>query len=458
MIGVLIKEGISDWQIFQQENGFARITVAGKWQYEDGMEATSQVHICVKREDSGEPVIWWQKCNMRGHNWDITLKIPTGGLYLIETCLTVDTGEWSEWAVRGDIVSHIGVGDLYVIAGQSNSAGYGKDYIYDPCELGVHVLKNNEKWQLASHPLQDATGAADCPVNMDKGSTGHSLYLSFAKYLKRELNYPIGLIQTSKGGSFIDQWSPEGGELYQNMMERIRQAGGKVKGIVWYQGCSDATQDLCMAYYDKFLEWKNQVCRQLQAPELSVLVCQINRCYKGKTSESDASWGMLREYQRRLGYLENVYTVPTNDFQLSDGWGHISAKSNIALGERLAKVALTHIYGRSFLCDAPDIFSAVQVADREILLTFDHVYDKLETFGCGPDKLAFTAEDENGVVRLQSYEVPEKNKLLLCFERSLGESCVIHCASEQDMQRVVPVDFATHLPILSFYGVNVTSK
>ena len=212
MIGVLIKEGISDWQIFQQENGFARITVAGKWQYEDGMEATSQVHICVKREDSGEPVIWWQKCNMRGHNWDITLKIPTGGLYLIETCLTVDTGEWSEWAVRGDIVSHIGVGDLYVIAGQSNSAGYGKDYIYDPCELGVHVLKNNEKWQLASHPLQDATGAADCPVNMDKGSTGHSLYLSFAKYLKRELNYPIGLIQTSKGGSFIDQWSPEGGE------------------------------------------------------------------------------------------------------------------------------------------------------------------------------------------------------------------------------------------------------
>ncbi|MBQ7839968.1 MAG: hypothetical protein IJ390_05720 [Lachnospiraceae bacterium] len=455
MTGALIKEGASDWQIFQQQNGFAEISLSGQWQHESAEEEASQVHICVKREESMEPVIWWQKCNMHGHFWDITLKVPAGGLYMIETCFTPNAKEWSEWAVRGDIVSHIGVGDLYVIAGQSNSAGYGKDYVYDPCELGVHVLKNNGTWQLASHPLQDSTGAGQRPVNMDGGSTGHSLYLSFAKYLKRELHYPIGLIQTSRGGSFMDQWSPAGGELYVNMMERIQQVGGKVKGIVWYQGCSDADKDHCSAYYEKFLEWKNSLCCDLQEPDLPVFVCQLNRCYKGKTPDSDFSWGTVREAQRRFGHFPNVYTVPTNDSVLSDGWGHISAKSNLVLGERLAKVALTHIYGKSYMCDAPDIVSAALVGDREVLLTFDHVYDKLETFGCEPEKLAFSAEDGNGPAFLESYETREKNRILLRFSRALGEHCKVCGASEMDMQRVVPVDFATHLPILAFSGVNV---
>lgn len=458
MIGALIKSGVSDWQIFQQKNGFADIHVSGEWLDQMAEEESSQVHICVKKEDSGEPVIWWKKCNMRGNSWDVTLHVPAGGLYQIETCFTINSKEWSEWAVRGDIVSHIGVGDLYVIAGQSNSSGYGKDYIYDPCELGVHVLKNNEKWQLAVHPLQDSTGAEGCPVNMDGGSTGHSLYLSFAKYLKRELHYPIGLIQTSRGGSYMDQWSPDGGELYVNMMERIRLAGGRVKGIVWYQGCSDVREDLCRTYYDKFLEWKRCVCRDLQDPGLSVLVCQLNRCYRGKTPDSDEGWGMIREHQRCFGHLENVYTVPTSDCVISDGWGHISAKSNIALGERLAKTALTHMYGKPFLCDAPDVNSAVQVSDREVLLTFEHVYDKLETFGCDSAKMAFTVEDRDGTAELESYETPDRNKLLLRVRRTLGEACVVHCASEGDMQRVVPVDFATHLPIISFYRVKVKKE
>ena len=29
----------------------------------------------------------------------------------------------------GDMVKHIGVGDLFLIAGQSNAVGYGRDYI-----------------------------------------------------------------------------------------------------------------------------------------------------------------------------------------------------------------------------------------------------------------------------------------------------------------------------------------
>ncbi len=452
MIGALIQNGARDWQIFQQINGFAQLNLSGQWQYTLTEEHTPQVYVCVKKEDTGEPVIWWTKCVMDGHNWSISLTLPAGGLYYIESCLVIDRPVWTEWAVRGDIISHIGVGDLYVIAGQSNSAGYGKDFVYDPCELGVHILKNDGNWHLAVHPLQDSTGATESPGNMEPNNTGHSLYLSFAKYLKRELNYPIGLIQTSRGGSQMNEWS---GVLYRNMMHQIRLSGGAVKGIVWYQGCSDATQELCPAYYDKFIAFLTAVRTELQAPQLPVFVFQLNRCYGSKTEAADYAWGWIREQQRCFGQLPHVYVIPTIDSVVSDACGHNSAKSNLVLGERLAKTALTHEYGKAFLCDAPNIVKAVQTGKKEILLFFDRIYDKLETFGCTPDKLAFTVEDESGILPLDSYTLQTGSELLLVLQRPLGQLPRVHCGYEQDMQRIVPVDFATHLPILSFYGIPV---
>ncbi len=456
MNGALIRNGAKNWQIFQQINGFAQVSLSGQWQYEDTQVHAPQVYVCVKKEDTGEPIIWWTKCVMDGEHWSIALNLPVGGLYYIESCLVLDGPAWTEWAIRGDIVSHIGVGDLYVIAGQSNSAGYGKDFVYDPCELGVHILKNDGNWHLATHPLQDATGSKETPVNMDTANTGHSLYLSFAKYMKRELNYPIGLIQAAKGGSFIDEWS--GGALHTNMMNKIQLSGGAVKGIVWYQGCSDATQALCASYSDKFTAWLHAVRKELHNPRLPVFVFQLNRCYAFKTEFSDYAWGQIREQQRRFGALSHVYVIPTIDSVASDGCGHNSAKSNLALGERLAKTALTHEYGKAFLCDAPNLATAVQVGKNQILLSFDHVYDKLETFGCTPDKLAFTVEDENGLAALESYALQTGRELMLVLQRPLGETPKVHCGYEQDMQRVVPVDFATHLPILSFYGIPIEKR
>lgn len=455
MIGALIKKGVSDWQIFQQKDGYAQVRIGGSWECEIAEVTAPCVYICVKKEETGEPVIWWRPCDIEGQDWQITLDIPTGGLYQIATCLVTNGDAWSEWALRGDIVSHVGVGDLFVIAGQSNSSGYGKDYVYDPSEMGVHILKNNKKWELAIHPLQDSTGCVEKPYNMDAGNTGHSMYLSFAKYLKRELGYPIGLIQTSRGGSELESWKQESGELYVNMMDRINLAGGAVKGIVWYQGCSDAQKGLCETYYERFLEMRRGICRDLKTERMPLLVCQLNKCYAGNTEETDYLWGTVREQQRRIGHLEDVYTVPTTDCAVSDAYGHNSAKANLALGERLAKTALTHLYGKHFLCDAPDLVKVERIGDREVLAEFAPVYDKLDTFSCEPGKMAFTAQDKEGWILLQEYEVIGKNQILLKFSRSLGEDCVLHGAYEKDMQKVVPMDFATHLPILSFYGVKV---
>jgi sialate O-acetylesterase len=67
------------------------------------------------------------------------------------------------------------------------------------------------------------------------------------------LGFPIGPIQASLGGSTLSAWNPEeNGVLYRNMTQIINSQGGKVKGILWYQGCSDTASGLCDSYSERF--------------------------------------------------------------------------------------------------------------------------------------------------------------------------------------------------------------
>lgn len=454
--GVVIEKGATDWQIFQQVNGFSDIHISGSWFYPAKESDELEIYITVRREDDREPVVWWSKCDMTGNTFSADLKIPAGGLYQIETCLTVNKNHnWCEWAVRGDIIYHIGVGDLYVIAGQSNSCGYGKDTVYDPSELGVHILKNDGKWHLAAHPLQDCTNGYDAK-NRDDGSVGHSLYLSFAKNVKREVGYPIGLIQTAKGGTSIQEWSPDAEDsLFENMIARIQKAGGRISGIVWYQGGADTTMERCRQYQTNLLRLITAARETLKCVSLPFFIFQISKVLDPASDWDDECYAIVREAQRRLGREKNVYSLPTGDCVLSD-FAHISAKSNICLGERLAKSVLAHVYGKSALCDAPDVERIVQTGQNELEIVFRNIYDKLDTFRCPANQLAIRVSDAQGENPIASYILKGRDTIAVCCERALGNETVVHGGWTKNMSGVLPIDFATHLPMLSFYEVKCT--
>jgi len=462
MIGVIIEKGPAEWQILQQENGFKKIELSGRYvrlrkpEDDENYAETPRIYAMVSKEETGEPVIWWTECNIDGENWSVLLDIPAGGPYTITSSMTEMKNEnWSEWGTRGDIISHVGVGDIYVIAGQSNSAGYGKDFIYDPPEMGVHIYKNNKSWTLATHPLQDSTGAVSNP-NRDIANTGHSLYLSFAKYLKRDLGYPIGLVQTSQGGSALSAWNPEeDGILYRNMIERIEECGGKIKGVIWYQGCSETNKgEDSQSYIERFSLMRENLFRDLKCEDIPFIVFQISYCNDGKGSEGDSEWGMVREQQRRMNReFKNIYVIPTTDSSFSD-LVHVSSLSNIRLGERAAKIVLRHLFDRNYMCDAPDIAYAKRIDERTVEISFDNVYERLVIRASG-ENLAIKAEDFKGVVNVLEYKVKDCNKMLLTFERSLEDESVLHGGYTKVITGILPVDFATHLPILSFYGVKI---
>ncbi|BDF45778.1 hypothetical protein CE91St58_18330 [Lachnospiraceae bacterium] len=449
--GCIIEQGAKDWQIFQQTNGRAEITLKGRC-VDHGSGQSYHAFVRVVEEADGRPLFPWKRCEKQENGWNVVLSVPAGGLYRIETCM--DVAECcNEWSKRGDCIHHVGVGDVFAIAGQSNSAGYGKDMITDEQELGIHLLKNNGKWDLASHPMNDSTNTIH-PQNRDGANTGQSPYLSFAKYLKRTLGYPIGLIQTALGGSSIRQWSFDEGDLYQNLID-ILQRERKVKAILWYQGCTEAMREEADSYGKDFANMVNQIRQDTKDASLPFFTFQLHRFLYACTDEQRRGWGMVREAQRQAAKkLDQVFVIPAMGGTMCDQI-HNSALTNLLLGERMAKSVLGHLYRKKIVCDAPDIKRAVKTHKNIILLEFSDVSSQLVWYSEQAKRKIFVVEKDGKMMYPSQCDIVKKNKIKLIFDEVLPNDCVIHGAADSDVICDLPVDFITRLPILAFYGVPV---
>jgi hypothetical protein len=465
--GVIFEKQPQHWTILQQSGGYGHVDLSGSCTAPpgEGTPTQQQVHVRVVKEADASIVIPWTRAQMQGDRWSVTLEqIPAGGLYRIETCLQLNGNPEMEWAVRGDMVHHLGVGDLYIIAGQSNSAGYGKGPFNDPPEMGIHLLRNDGRWDLATHPFNESTRSIHLQ-NCERANPGHSPYLAFAKKLKEVTGWPIGLIQTALGGSALDAWSPDKeGELYRNMLDIVHSEaiGGKVRGVLWYQGESDCSRDAASTYLQRFQAMVERLRQDLETPELPVLTVQLNR-YTGGTLdqvELNQSWGILREAQRQAANnIPNVYVIPATDCPLSDVI-HNSPAGNQLIGERMARQALSQLYGYPIAhWKAPEIARAVYKPgdDPAIELEFHHVGGYLVMIGSQLDHI-FAVVDQAGEVHVRSWHIAAKHKIVLRLQRPLASQAVtvVHGMHQTNPAVMPPVDSATYMPFLSFYNFPVT--
>jgi hypothetical protein len=276
------------------------------------------------------------------------------------------------------------------MAGQSNMGGYAlmkQETQPDPRIL--FFAAQDDRWVVARDPVhnlffrgqafipKEAAGAevADGAQDLARPVIGIGPCLFFGKHLLQHTSRPIGLIGVASGGWMAQIWDPrrmEGGKmpgrpyLYGPMIERIIQAGGygKLKGMVWDQGGSDAFQKPSASkdYEQNLTAFINGVRRDTGNPDLRVIVVQLGRCVssavpgipgKSPTGEEyddlhatyTASCERVREAQRRVAEtLENVYLVPSADlYPLEDPvhWGFAAYER---LGPRVAEVALSQVY------------------------------------------------------------------------------------------------------------------
>ena len=460
--GALIGEGPDDWRILQrQPDGTAELHLAGTWSH-DGPATRPVVKVRAVLEDTGESILPWTDSDMDGGNWSYRGRLPEGGPYRIETCLSMDEQKQVEWSVRGDMVHHVGVGDVFAIAGQSNSAGYGKDPVYDPAEVGVHLLANDGRWRLATHPMNESTNTVH-HANLEGGNPGHAPWLAFAKRLRRELGVPVGLVQSALGGSPLSEWNPEEtGGLYRNLMAILAPLRAETKdprllaGVLWYQGCSDTGEGTCDTYLDRFARFVARLREDLADPALPFLTVQIGRFTAKAEPGSDAGWSKVREAQRRAAHeIPGVAVVPTLDLPLSDAI-HIASSGNLVLGDRAAKAVLGAFYGIGQGFRAPEPDCAVLEGGNRVRVHFANVVERLYDWEVVPALVPFCVETPDGIELAPArIDYVQRSDVVLTFDRDLPPGCVVHGAHQQNPPPLVPHDVTTRLPMLSFYGLPV---
>lgn len=440
-------KNICDYMIIQRDaDGFGTGVFCGENEIKEG----SAVVVKVMREDDNQTIIPWHECETNGNQWKSELKIPQGGLYRVEARLAPKNANpnnnYCDWGDLLACVKHVGVGDVFVMAGQSNMSGYGKDPAYDPPQMGVHLFDNSGNWELASHPLNSVP---DPIYGNNDTSSGISPGLSFGRTMQRNLNVPIGLVAAARGGSSLEDWNPAHDDdpyLYFALREKLKSIG-KFKAMIWYQGCNDAGNlEEATIYPEKFRQtvslWREEF------GHFPIVTCQINR-HAYKDGGDDRFWGMVREAQRKAAVeIEDVYIIPTLDMPTIDGIHNTSAAC-VAVGERMASTLLKGCYSLpgSF---APSVKSVKKIEADSVLLTFydNHMLRTMDDLADG-----INIEDENGMMNCVKITVCDEGAIVK-GEREIGKNALFHAY----WKRNVPSFFLRDvygMPMLACYGVKI---
>lgn len=443
--GAKILNGPSSWQVLQRDkDGFASIIVDGIWVCDE--PSTVQIRVASEYDGSSVPGCDWRNAEMLSDKqWRADLRIPTGGLYKIETRLGGLTGE-KIW--------HIAVGDIWVIAGQSNAVGYGRGPVVDPPMLGVSLFGTNEEWRLATHPIFDPTGTKHA-ANYDPGWIDVSPWLSFGKVIFERAGVPVGLIPAALGGSPLWAWDPGSDNpfLFDNMNSMIEAAGGKVAGMVWYQGCSDTNTDQeASTYLERFTRFIDTF-RARYGSNLPVITAQLNR-YIDAPGVNDRWWSMVREAQRQAALqIPNLGVIPTLDLPLSDAI-HTSASGNVILGQRFGKAALSMAYGQETQWQAANLAEAVFTdTDRKVIkLRFENMNGFFFPISANIGA-EFMVEDADGEVPLAGAACISESEISLDLSRNAVGKTVCHSGFGGNPTTVLRD--INQLPILTFYDAEV---
>ncbi|MEN2801396.1 GDSL-type esterase/lipase family protein [Capnocytophaga sputigena] len=256
----------------------------------------------------------------------------------------------------------------------------------------------------------------------------------FGRTLQKDLDMPIGLICNAVGGSPTESWIDRRTLEYdfprilnnwrENdfIMDWVRQRAGEniakatdklqrhpyepaylfeagilplakypIKGVIWYQGESNAHNKEAHSRLFPLLvkSWRTEF-NNSQLPFYYVQLSSINR----------PSWGWFRESQRRL-----MKVVPHSGMAVSYDYGHptdVHPKNKQPIGERLAQWALGDTYGKKVLPSGP-LFRSATFNGKAATVAFDYAQGMHSADG--KTLRGFELSDGNGIFYPATAEV-----------------------------------------------------
>lgn len=153
---------------------------------------------------------------------------------------------------------HVGVGEVFTVAGQSNASGYGiNNQVYTSVAAAGRVFGNDYIWRTIVDPVDTPFMQIDLVSKETSISGGFgSVWPLVASQLADILHCPIAIIPTPLGGTTIDQWQP-GADHFNRLtlfgsMQHRSLAG--VRAILVWEGESDALNGTSRATFNSKLD------------------------------------------------------------------------------------------------------------------------------------------------------------------------------------------------------------
>jgi sialate O-acetylesterase len=342
-----------------------------------------------------------------------TTKAGDDGRWKIEL-KKLKPGNVLEMIVKGSsgnslTVKNILVGEVWICSGQSNmhwtfSKGHG--VLNNETELANANYNDIRMFTVAKggtpEPAEDAKGAW-LTINRENllvdGENGASvLAYFFGRELFQKLNIPVGLINTSVGGTPAEKWtkrealeanpdlkalSGKGGSstLYNAMIAPLIPYA--IRGAIWYQG--ESNLDRAYQYRTLFpamiANWRSE-WKQGNFPFGFVQIAPYR--YKGQNPEN---YPELCEAQTMtLKSSPNTGMAVTADI---GDVGNIHPKNKQEVGRRLALWAMAKVYGKKQMVYSGPLYKSMKIKGNQIVLNFDQRGSGL-TSGDGKSLVEFT--------------------------------------------------------------------
>jgi len=268
-------------------------------------------------------------------------------------------------------VACVGVGDLFVIAGQSNADGRGDRLArLDPANPYVGVKFRKGVWSEGSDPATNDGEASGSPWPL------------VLNCVIPDQKVPVGYITAAIGSTVVKQWRRGSGDprkwgfgsMYVGMREMVRTATDgsmRIRAVLYHQGENDLTHYNGLSVQGDYKEYKENLMAMVseywedfKAP---VLVGQITNL-GGDRQRNDA----IRQVQQEV-WREHPHALPgavTYDIRPSDGVHYRDEASMRVYAGRWSSALLSGLYGREGRA-APRWVSLRKTGAKQLTLTCD---------------------------------------------------------------------------------------
>jgi len=249
---------------------------------------------------------------------------------------------------------------IFILAGQSNAAGYGVKWeaaraLHGPALPGtiLHYCQGSPSRPRCSSGWVPLSGTG----NRLPPSPGSELAIGAAVHNYSQL--PVGIIKVTFNGTGLAQsnkpdWNTGSAELFQILLERIRLAvqelpshlGARLAGFFWLQGESDALEgpdqpNQANGYERNLNDLIRQVRLELRQPELPVVIARISPPESTRNGRLFSYRHTVREAQSRLARgNRKIAQVNTDDLPRQEDDLHFTEKGQSILGRRFVEAWL----------------------------------------------------------------------------------------------------------------------